>query len=95
MLPCPAYTLPERGAAPLNLASKLPETANATDLGPKTYIAYGRTVESDGDQQQGDSVTKLHQDMSDAVNVLLHVQRDEGEASPHVRSGAEEAVTPE
>lgn len=40
MLPMPPYTLPT--GAPLNLASMLPPWANATDLGPKTYIASGR-----------------------------------------------------
>ncbi len=58
MLPCPEYSHPETGAAPLNLATMLPEGANATDLGPKTYIAYGRQQETEG---EGDSVTKLHQ----------------------------------
>lgn len=42
MLPCPAYTHPEALSGLLNLANLMPETANPTDLGPKTYIAYGR-----------------------------------------------------
>lgn len=42
MLPLPAYTHPEPGHATLNLATMLPDTANATDMGPKTYIAFGR-----------------------------------------------------
>ena len=38
---------------------------------------------------EGDSVTKLHLDLSDAVNQLCHAQRLPGEPEPHVRCGAE------
>lgn len=72
-MPLRSITNPRLGWATLNLASMLRPSDNPTDLGPKCYLAYGRQQES---TTEGDSVTKLHKDMTDAINIL--VQQEAG-----------------
>eukprot|EP00217_Crustomastix_stigmatica_P001982 CAMPEP_0183820292 /NCGR_PEP_ID=MMETSP0803_2-20130417/64570_1 /TAXON_ID=195967 /ORGANISM="Crustomastix stigmata, Strain CCMP3273" /LENGTH=563 /DNA_ID=CAMNT_0026065187 /DNA_START=19 /DNA_END=1708 /DNA_ORIENTATION=- len=60
------YSHPDPAGA-LNAWNALPETALKPDIGPKGYCATGRAAETG----PGDSVTKLHEDMSDAVNVNI------------------------
>ena len=41
---------------------------------------------------EGDSVTRLHQDMSDAINVMLHCQGAEDWLPRETRSGLEPSL---
>ncbi|CAL5427418.1 unnamed protein product [Camellia sinensis] len=66
-LPFKEYTHPHIGF--LNLAVKLPKNILQPNLGPKTDIAYGVAQELG----RGDSVTKLHCNMFDVVNILTQV----------------------
>ncbi|KAI7735919.1 hypothetical protein M8C21_031185, partial [Ambrosia artemisiifolia] len=66
-LPFREYTDPKAGF--LNLAANLPPSYIKPDLGPKAYIACGMAQEL----ERGNSVTNLHCDMSDAVNILAHI----------------------
>ena len=43
--------------------------------------------------RDSDSVTKLHVDLSDAINITLHVGRCATEPGPHIRCGSEVADT--
>ena len=78
LCPVPEFT---NTKGPLNLASYFPASLSQPDLGPKCYIAYGCPDEAPEEgkhelDDRGDSVTKMHYDMADAVNVLLHVQSE-------------------
>ncbi|KAI3795034.1 hypothetical protein L1987_37678 [Smallanthus sonchifolius] len=65
-LPFKQYTHPRNGY--LNLATKLPTDCLKPDVDPKIQISYGFAQELG----RGDSVIKLHFNLSDVVNVLTH-----------------------
>nr|XP_043610488.1 lysine-specific demethylase JMJ25-like [Erigeron canadensis] len=67
-LPLKDYTDPNSGY--LNVATKLPDLSLKPELGPRMDIAYA------------DSVTKLHYNKSDTVNVLTHTES--GPTSPNL-----------
>ncbi|XP_037092203.1 LOW QUALITY PROTEIN: lysine-specific demethylase 3A-like [Pollicipes pollicipes] len=64
VLPMTDYT---RRDGRLNLASCLPDCFVRPDLGPKMYIAYGCAL------HPSKASTNLHLDVSDAVNIMVHV----------------------
>lgn len=77
-LPLGEYT---RRDGILNLAARLPNVFCKPDLGPKMYIAYGSGWHLD----QG--TTNLHLDVSDAVNVMVHVGVVEGDDAEEHEKG--------
>ncbi|TFY60066.1 hypothetical protein EVG20_g7560 [Dentipellis fragilis] len=65
-VPMPSYC---RRDGALNLASHFPSNTIAPDLGPKMYNAMS-TEEKPGSKGS----TRLHMDMADAVNIMLHAE---------------------
>ena len=64
-----------------NLAARLPDIFARPDLGPKMYIAYGSGTDLDK------GTTNLHLDISDAVNVMVHVGVVEDVDNSHHNDG--------
>ena len=89
MLPLQEYTHPK---GPLNLVRSFPEKSGLPlpDLGPKCSIACGRLAEETPKagflQSDGDVVSKLHYEIADTINVMIHVE-DEGEEPSEGRTG--------
>ncbi|KAI0069112.1 Clavaminate synthase-like protein [Artomyces pyxidatus] len=65
-VPMPNYC---RRDGALNIASHFPANTVAPDLGPKMYNAMA-TYQTEGSKGS----TRLHMDMADAVNVMLHAE---------------------
>lgn len=65
-VPIPSYC---RRDGVLNIASHFPSNAVAPDLGPKMYNAFA-TQDTEGSKGS----TRLHMDMADAVNVMVHTE---------------------
>ncbi|KAH9072972.1 hypothetical protein EDB83DRAFT_2360192 [Lactarius deliciosus] len=65
-VPIPSYC---RRDGVLNIASHFPSNAVAPDLGPKMYNAFA-TQDNEGSKGS----TRLHMDMADAVNVMVHAE---------------------
>ena len=89
MLPLKEYTHPK---GPLNLVRAFPIKSGLPlpELGPKCSIACGRIAEqkprSGFLQSDGDIVSKLHYEIADTLNVMIHVE-DEGEEPMEGRTG--------
>lgn len=66
-VPVPSYT---RRDGAYNIASHFPTNTIVPDLGPKMYNAY---ASFDGPGSKGS--TRLHMDMADAVNIMLHAEK--------------------
>ncbi|CAG0895024.1 unnamed protein product [Darwinula stevensoni] len=81
-LPLSEYT---RREGVLNLISRLPDAFVEPDLGPKMYIAYGSGGGAVG-------TTKLHLDMADAINVMVHVGMPRGADRRQLERGALKAA---
>lgn len=78
-LPLWDYTRRDGG---YNLASFMPDFFLQPDLGPKMYIAYGSPLYPEYGS------TKLHMDMSDAVNLMVYVGiPEDGNSEDTMREG--------
>ena len=78
-LPLWDYTRRDGG---FNLASFMPDFFLQPDLGPKMYIAYGSPLYPEYGS------TKLHMDMSDAVNLMVYVGiPEDGNSEDTMREG--------
>lgn len=67
-VPAPDYT---RHDGTLDVFGRFPLSVPAPDLGPKMYVAF-----AGNDRPGGFGSTRLHMDIADAVNVLVHASPD-------------------